>query len=605
MLGQGVGRAYLYERGGQQRLYEFPLNAMETLEWERNLSETSAARLVMDASLCDCAWLGRIRAVRHELVIYRDGNRVWEGPITRVAYSQTTCTLIAKDVSWWFSKRGIKTRFLTGNVVDVGMQLMRDALLYDDPNVRQYLRSNNAKGEQFSADYNSYDGYTIDALDDCVDSGMDWAVMGRTIFAWASVNPVSQTNLLRAPQDISAEVTVYEDGESLATRMIATGGDTFGAAVMSNGLGLTPAVADQEPRVYNYAENPSLKIDARGFKPHTTRFFAVARRTGSTWPAATGGTWGELSVIRPAADSDAESDYNGYEITMSTYDQRAKVAKGQMVSAILTVRPTGPNLTKLSLCLRGKRADGTIDDRPYIEGPPVQMVANKDFQLFVNGAVPEDIIEVWVEVSRDTSVTWKSNDDGYLFDKFGFWDGRTESWFDGDTTDTTTAVYEWLSSPGQSRSVRYWNNSKPRAPQNWPTETQYQNRVSDYYGLVEQISDSRGTTRADLETEAKALLMRANPAPLGIDIPQDAPMLPSAPVTINELMAGTIIPIQSRSTCRQVGAQPILETLKCTYDSEGERITVTLVTSQAWEIDPPDDPDAPMGSEDDDDLEDL
>lgn len=602
MLGQGEGRAYLYDRGGQQRLYDFPLRGMISLEWERTLSETGAAKLVMNSSLCDCSWLGRIRSVRHELVIYRDAERVWEGPITRVAYTQTNCTLIAKDLSWWFGRRGVKSRFMTGNVVDVGLQLMRDALNYDDPNMRAYLTGLNTKGEKFVADYNAYDGYTLDALDDCVDSGMDWAVMGRRVIAWASVNPIAQTNLLRAPQDISAEVTVFEDGDSLATRVIATGGDTYGTATLSNGLGLTPAVEDQEPTVVNYASNPSLKIDARGFAPHTTRFFTVARHADSAWSSAVGATYGVLGVIRPAANSKAEGDYNSYEIVMTMLDQKVTVAEGQMVSAILTVRATGPDLTTLSLSLRGLLADGTVDDRAFVEGPPIQTKAGTDHLLFVQGVVPKDVVSCWVEVSRETTkVPWKNNADGFWFDKFAIWNGRIESWFDGDSTDTAVNNYVWTSTPGQSRSVRYWNNTTPRAPQTWPTETQYQNRISAYYGLVEQLVDSRSTTRPTLVTDAKAAMMRANPAPLGIDIPQNAPVLPGAPVTINELMPGTIIPIQSRSTCRQVGAMPVLETLKCAYSDQGEKITVTLVTSQAWEIDPPDDPDMPFGTEEDDD----
>lgn len=608
-LGKGVGRAYLYDRGGEQRLYEFPLDGMISLDWDRSLSQTGAAKLVMDATLCDCIWLGRVRAVRHELVIFRDATRVWEGPITRVAYSETTCTILAKDVSWWFSRRALKSRFMSGNVVDVAMELMKDALTYDDVNIRPWLLGDNRKGDTFVADYNAYDGYTMDALDDCVDTGLDWAVMGRRVFVWAAVNPIGQTNMLRAPQDISAQVTVFEDGESLATRIIATGGDTYGAAVLTNGVGLTPAVADQEPVVYNYATNPSLKIDARGFAPHTSRFFSVTRQTGSAWPTASGGSWGELSVIRPAAGSKAESDFNSYEITMTMVDQAMDCAAGQIVSAILTVRATGPDLTTMSLSFRGMLVDGTVDDRAFTEGPPVQMKANTDHLLFVQGVVPDDIVSCWVEVSRETSkVPWKSNSDGYLFDRFAMWNGRIESWFDGDSADTSAVVYEWLGSPSQSRSARFWNNTSPRANTNprrevaWPEETQYAQRVSAYYGLVEQLLDSRSTTRSTLETDAKATLMRTTPAPLGIDIPQNAPMLPGAPVTINELMPGTIIPIQSRSTCRQVGAMPILETLKCSYSDQGEKITATLMTTQAWEIDPPDDPDTPMGTEPDDDT---
>ena len=231
----------------------------------------------------------------------------------------------------------------------------------------------------------------------------------------------------------------------------------------------------------------------------------------------------------------------------------------------------------------------------------MQLVAGKDAELFVVGTVPKDIVRVWVEVSRDTQVVWKSTADGFIFDKFAMWQGRLETWFDGDSTPVPAdgIVYNWLSSPGQSRSRRFFRNTAPGAPQNWPTETQYEQRISDYYGIVDWIDDSRATTRPDLEVDARASLMRAFPAPLGIDIPQDAPLLPNAPVTINQLMPGVVVPIQTRSTCRQVGATPILETVKVRYDTGGEHVTVTLVTSQAWEVAPPDNPEDPVPGEGD------
>lgn len=599
-LGCGEATAYLYDRGGQQRLYRFEAGSVLSLEWERVLSDVGAATLTVDAGLCDCAWLGRMRTVRHELVIYRDGDRVWEGPLTRIAYSPTRVTILAKDVSWWFTKRRLDSYFRTGNAVDLAYELAQAAFAYDDPNVRNYLQRRSLKGPTYTAAYNKTDGYIIDALDDLVEAGIDWSVMGRRIFFWASINPVARTNIVRSGRDLAAEVTVFEDGESLATRAYSTGGETWGAALLT-GSDLLPAIAGAEPVVTNFAVNPSLRVNAVGFEPYTTRFFTVARLT-SGWSTAAGGTYGKVGVKLPAKDSDAESDYRGYEMVLSMKAQAITVAKGQQISAILTVRPTGTlgtstdpdKETTLSLCWHGKLADGTVDDRPFIEGPPVAVKSGTDLLLFVTGVVPEDVVSAWVELSRDTSTEWKNAADGFWFDRFAIWNGRVETWFDGDSKDTPEYQYEWLSSPGQSRSSRFYYNTSPRAPQSWPKETQFQRRVSDYYGIVDNISDSNASTRADLEADAKATIMRAFPAPLGIDIPQNAPLMPNAPVTINELMAGTIIPTQSEATCRQVGAMPVLETLKATYTPErAEQITVTLVTSQAWEIDPPPDPDMP------------
>lgn len=606
-LGCGEATVYLYDRGGQQRLYRFEAGAVARLEWERLLSDTGTATLTLQAELCDCMWLGRIRSVRMELVIYRDEDRVWEGPITRISYTPTTVTIIAKDLSWWFGKRVLQSNFATGNAVDLAYGLAQQAFTFDDPNAYNYLMRNNNQGPTYTIAYNKTDGYVIDALDDLVKAGIDWAVLGRRIFFWASVNPVARANMLRAGQDFAAEITVFEDGESLATRAYSTGGDTWGEAILT-GSDLLPAIVGYEPVTTNYAKNPSLRINTTGFDPYTTRFFTVTRPT-SGWPSSAGGSFGKLGVKIPAAGSDAESDYRGYEMVLSMKAQAMTVAKGMQVSAVLLVRPTGTLGTNtdpdkqntLSLCWRGKLKDGTIDDRPFVEGPPTALKSGSDTLLFVTGSVPDDMVSAWVEVSRDTSNEWKNGADGFWFDRFGMWVGRVESWFDGDTKDTVEFSYEWLSSVGQSQSSRFFHNTNPRARQRWPIENEYQKRISDYYGIVDNLADSNSTTREELEGDAISTLMRAFPSPLGIDIPQNAPVMPEAPVTINELMPGTIVPIQSDATCRQVGAQPVLESVKATYTPEdGEEITITLVTSQAWIVEPLPDPEPGDGAEDDD-----
>jgi len=587
-LGCGQLTAYLYDRGGQQRLYRFEAGAVVSADWTRVLSDTGSATLIVDAALCDCDWLGRIRAVRHELVLYRDNQRVWEGPITRIAYSQTRVTIIAKDVSWWFHKRAVLRTFATGNAVSLALGYAQQALVHDNPNARAFLQANLNRGETITTAHNDADGYVIDALDELVEAGIDWAVLGRRVFFWASVNPVGRTNLIRTPTDLAAEVTVFEDGESLVTRAFATGGDTWGASILA-GADTTPATPVPLPVTVNWAANPSLRINTIGFAPYTTRFFTVTRLT-SGWASAAGGTFGKVGVKIPGSGQ-ARSDYNQYEMVLSMKDQEIAVAPGEQISATLTVRPTGVNFTRLSLALRGRYKDGTVDDRPFVEGPPVQTKSATDALLFVVGVVPDDMVACWVEVSRETSeVQWKNAADGFWFDRFGLWRGRIETWFDGDSAKTADYSYTWSSTPGQSASTRYYHSLAPRAPQDWPTETEYQERVSPYYGIIDHIEDSSMKTRVDLEAAAKATIMRSFPTPLGIDIPQNAPLLPAAPVTINELMPGTIVPLQTRATCRQVGAMPVLETVRASYRPSGEKITVTLLTSQAWEIDPPVDP---------------
>lgn len=204
VLGIGVPTVYLYDRGGKNRLYEFPRSAMAAFEWERTLNELGTATLDVIASLCDCTWLNRIRAVRHELVVYRDAERVWEGPVWRVAYSPRSVKIIAKDLGWWFSNRAIAglpaRRFRTGNVVDVVTDIIKTGFAYDDPNLLPYVLANNLKGSTVTVAYNPYEKYVRGALDDGVDAGLDWTFLGRRLVLWAAVNPIARTALLRTPE---------------------------------------------------------------------------------------------------------------------------------------------------------------------------------------------------------------------------------------------------------------------------------------------------------------------------------------------------------------------------------------------------------------------
>ena len=51
------------------------------------------------AKCCDI--LGDLRTGRHEMVIYRGDDRVWEGPITRLAYRPGEVEIDARDVMFY------------------------------------------------------------------------------------------------------------------------------------------------------------------------------------------------------------------------------------------------------------------------------------------------------------------------------------------------------------------------------------------------------------------------------------------------------------------------------------------------------------------------
>ena len=51
---------------------------------------------------------GDLRTILHELHIYRNGEPVWEGPITRLEYEFDQVRIFAEDVLWATNRSAIE-----------------------------------------------------------------------------------------------------------------------------------------------------------------------------------------------------------------------------------------------------------------------------------------------------------------------------------------------------------------------------------------------------------------------------------------------------------------------------------------------------------------
>ena len=69
------------------------------VRWNRERDDISSAVVqIRNPGVDCCGLLASIRSGRHEMVIYRGDVRVWEGPITRVAYHSDYVEVEARDV---------------------------------------------------------------------------------------------------------------------------------------------------------------------------------------------------------------------------------------------------------------------------------------------------------------------------------------------------------------------------------------------------------------------------------------------------------------------------------------------------------------------------
>lgn len=91
-------RAYIYERGGVQRIAQ--IHNIEKVEYERTRDDFSTAEVWISGTSCNDQreLLSRIATKRHELVIFRGNQRVWEGPLWRIGDEGTRIKFAARDV---------------------------------------------------------------------------------------------------------------------------------------------------------------------------------------------------------------------------------------------------------------------------------------------------------------------------------------------------------------------------------------------------------------------------------------------------------------------------------------------------------------------------
>lgn len=106
------------------------------------------------------------------------------------------------------------------------------------------------------------------------------------------------------------------------------------------------------------------------------------------------------------------------------------------------------------------------------------------------------------------------------------------------------------------------------------------NGNTPYYGLLEYVSLDRQELNTQILANegAQALIDALYPAPVTLSTPTGARLSPNAPVTIDELVPGVMIPVIATDLCRQVSGQFILIRLEVSWDqqTQEESVSITL-----------------------------
>ena len=250
-LGCGHHRVFVYDRGG--RVLRGEIKPLAHVQWGRRRDDIGNCLIDTNGFDQDCCeLLGNLHSWAHEIVIFRDGVRVFEGPITRITYTSENVQIEAKDVMAYLYRRvmrqgyndayrridltpktppkpvgkpggGPYTIIGAGTVVDRALQITLDALAYRDPNVLQYVTAiqyaDDAPENRIVQDYSRSAWEEIDDL--AATAGLDYTTIGRRIVYWDTHRTIGRLPEMR-DGDFSDPVIVTEYGMQLSNWFAVT-----------------------------------------------------------------------------------------------------------------------------------------------------------------------------------------------------------------------------------------------------------------------------------------------------------------------------------------------------------------------------------------------
>lgn len=228
--GCGSATAQVVDRNGA---VVSQLGTLTRVQWTRLLDDTSTAYVYVVPDGDCCEQLGDVHTWRHSLVISRNGELVWQGPITRVEYRLGDVRIFAADIMAWLDRRVPHDDYTFTDVelTQIAETLIEDGFAPDDPG--HTVTVVGTTGITGGREYTEGDGQTGDHLRDLADTGLDYTAVGSTILLMPESFDDSVGFLTDA--DLPNGLVVAEDGTQLATRVIVHGSDASGAVGESGG----------------------------------------------------------------------------------------------------------------------------------------------------------------------------------------------------------------------------------------------------------------------------------------------------------------------------------------------------------------------------------
>lgn len=236
----------IHDRGGYRR--QAQLVEVQMVRWERTLSDISGATVVISGRACEAQAevLTGVDADRHELVLFRGGVRVWEGPIRQVSWFADRCEIVARDVityldatplskPWPNSDGGgptlmterieeiIEYELTTPYDMTVGTGGAAHVVTVDrwetidtPANIITDLEVRPSSTLLTRSDTDAFQMSVREHLHNLAEGGLDYTAIGRKVLIWDSAESIGRTRTL-TEADFYGEPVVYESGTDYAS----------------------------------------------------------------------------------------------------------------------------------------------------------------------------------------------------------------------------------------------------------------------------------------------------------------------------------------------------------------------------------------------------
>jgi len=227
--------AAIHERGGRRRVVT--LSGITRIGWERKLDDFSDATVVLakaKASRACLRSLGPIEPWQHEVSLYRDGQRVWEGPLFDFEESRASITLTARDPLAWLTRRALHTVAPAGpvNAAAYADTVIRDALGYagQDPNLIPFLQITTTNSPTTQRETQPLTVTAGAELAEIAKAGLDYFAIGRSIHVLPDRVDYTVRPYRLREEHFLADLTVRKVGSEAATKAYVVGTGETGAA---------------------------------------------------------------------------------------------------------------------------------------------------------------------------------------------------------------------------------------------------------------------------------------------------------------------------------------------------------------------------------------